>query len=79
MDKPNNDLLFEICPHPWGWYVLLNGENIARFRSREAAEAAVPRFAQQAQEYRSRIDQLKTWQMVQDCVGRSGPYMNPID
>ena len=58
----------DIEPRHGYHYLLINGLDAARFDSIQKALAAREVFLQ-----------VQVEQMVQDCVGRSGPYMNPID
>jgi hypothetical protein len=55
-EKANH--VFEIRPHPWGWYIRLNGDNIARFKSLSAAQDALLQFKQKAEDYQRRINEL---------------------
>jgi hypothetical protein len=58
----------DIEPRGGYHYLLINGAEAGRFDSMQKALAAREVFLQAELE-----------QMVQDCVSRSGPYMNPID
>jgi len=58
----------DIEPRAGYHYLLIDGVEAGRFDSIQKALAA-----------REVCLQAQVEQMVQDCVGRSGPYMNPID
>jgi hypothetical protein len=58
----------DIEPKSGYHYLMINGLEAGRFDSIQKALAVREVFLQAQVE-----------QMVQDCVGRSGPYMNPID
>ena len=62
----------DIEPRSGYHYLIVNGQAADRFDSIQKALAARDVFLEA-------VIGAEAQQKVQDCIGRSGPYMNPID